>query len=191
MRNGNTLSTAQECSTKHSRNVSEILVFFLPNRILVNEMFNCQKASCVSTITGRGPEPSVMNTSGHFFTPVLTLPEPFLSSVHEPDEYSVQCAYIFMSPAYIPQCRMAVASRVGSSRSLSWSRHAFYMLCDPVLMFHEQLPLFHVSTWAYSIHRECMYTSLPSRLEGLVSCCGLSVLCFSSCDWVGVCFATG
>lgn len=39
---------------------------FLPNRILVNEMFNCQKTSHVSTPTGRGPKLSVMNTTGHF-----------------------------------------------------------------------------------------------------------------------------
>lgn len=54
-----------ERSTKHTRNLSKILVFFLPNPILVNEIFNCQKTSHVSTPTGRGPKLSVTNTTGH------------------------------------------------------------------------------------------------------------------------------
>lgn len=66
-----------ECSTKHTRrNLSKILVLFLPNRILVFKMFNRQKTSCVSTSIGRGPKLSGMNTNG----PFLHLCRCFLSS---------------------------------------------------------------------------------------------------------------
>lgn len=40
---------------------------------------------------------------------------------------------------------MHVSPRVHSSHSLSWNWHAFYMLCDPGLMFYEQQPVFHVN----------------------------------------------
>lgn len=66
MRNGNALSTTQSAQPSTVENLSKILVFFLPNRILVNEMFICQKASHVSLPTVRGPKLFVMNTMGHF-----------------------------------------------------------------------------------------------------------------------------
>lgn len=59
-----------------------------------------------------------------------------------------------------------------SVSSLSWNWHAFYMLCDPVLMFHEQQPVFHVQVSAAGItHRG--------------SCCRLTAGC---CCWFGVFF---
>lgn len=144
-----------ECSTEHTRNLSKILVFSLPNRILVNEMFIGQKTFSCEYSNWEGPKAVCNEHHRPLFTLMPTLPEPFLSPVHkcfQPSGYSVQCAYmdILMIKAYILWCRMPDAPRVSSLGSLSWNWHAFYMLCNPVLMFYEQQPVFHVhvSTWS-------------------------------------------
>lgn len=65
---------------------------------------------------------------------------------------------------------MSVAPPVWSMYNLSWNWQAFYMLCDPVLMFYEQQPMFHVqvSTWDDSIHRDYTHTHIASiQIEGV------------------------
>lgn len=162
-------------------------------------MFVCQKKiiSCEYS-NWEGPKAPCNEYHRPLFTLMPTLPEPFLSpKCFQPSGYSVQSACILMIQTCVLWCRMPVAPSVGSSFHLSCNRHGFYMLCDPVLMFYEQQPAFHVhvSTWVYSIHRDYL---LQSRLEALawVSCCGLSASwflnvhpCFSSCHRLGVCFA--
>ena len=66
MRDGNALSTTQSAQLSTQEASAKALCFSLPNWILVNEMFICQKTSHVSTQTGRSPKLSVMNTAGHF-----------------------------------------------------------------------------------------------------------------------------
>lgn len=52
-------------------------------------------------------------------------------------------------------CRMSVSPLVQSN--LNW--HAFYMLCDPMWIFYEPRPVFHVhiSSWASEPHTFLMH----------------------------------
>lgn len=85
--------------------------------------------------------------------------------------------------------------RVGRARELSWNWHAFYMLCDPAWMFHEQQPVFHVqvSTGADGLrgdsvrthtHRNSVLGEHEYRVVAWQAAWVELSACFSSCQQV-------
>lgn len=140
-----------ECSTKHTNN-RQNPDFSLPNRIAINEMFMCQQTRVNPPCGRRADEhhPATFQWGWHFlscFSHQFTLTDEW---------FSVQSAH-----SSVRWCRVSISPLV--QYNLNW--YAFYMLCDPMWIFYEPRPVFHVhiSSWASEPHTFLMHSFVDTQ----------------------------
>lgn len=106
-----------------------------------------------------------------------------LTHTHTSWTVSSSSAFMHVDAAWVPRmndwggprCLVSFVSGGWAVFSLSWNWHAFYMLCDPALMFDEHQPVFHVQVSTAGI------THIHTHTQG--SCCRLTAGCCCCC-WV-------